>query len=160
MQFTIAAAALAFAATISAQNTTISNVTSITEVFTAYTTYCPVATELTFNGHTYTAHNATTLVITNCPCTVVAPVTTASSVICSTCAAPTSPSYVNSSAVATGGSVGTVSIATPAATTAATSPTSPPISSPPPITASSGNQIAALSAASLAGLLGLAAFFL
>jgi hypothetical protein len=43
-----------------------------TEVVTAYTTYCPKATEITHGGQTYTATEATTLTITNCPggCTI------------------------------------------------------------------------------------------
>ncbi|KAL8710846.1 MAG: hypothetical protein Q9220_004649 [cf. Caloplaca sp. 1 TL-2023] len=64
-----------------------------TEVVTAYTTFCPAATQITHGGVTYTvtsvrkAHTlrerhswlmqnpqATTLTITNCPCTVTKPV--------------------------------------------------------------------------------------
>ncbi|EKD13875.1 uncharacterized protein L3040_005509 [Drepanopeziza brunnea f. sp. 'multigermtubi'] len=67
------------------------SVVYITEVHTAYTTYCPASTELTFNGVTYTATESTTLVITNCPCTVIKPVVTSSYVECTTCSAP-SPS--------------------------------------------------------------------
>jgi hypothetical protein len=39
----------------------------VTEVVTAYTTYCPEATEITHAGETYTVSEATTLTITNCP---------------------------------------------------------------------------------------------
>ncbi|CAD0013215.1 unnamed protein product [Aureobasidium pullulans] len=39
-----------------------------TEIVTALTTYCPAATT---NGKTYTVSSATTLTITDCPCTVV-----------------------------------------------------------------------------------------
>ncbi|KAK3051422.1 hypothetical protein LTR09_007445 [Extremus antarcticus] len=48
-----------------------------TEVVTAWTTFCPKATEITHGGQTYTATEATTLVITNCPggCTVSYPAT-------------------------------------------------------------------------------------
>jgi len=46
-----------------------------TEVVTALTTYCPEATEITHNGKTYTVTSATTLTITNCPCTLTHPVT-------------------------------------------------------------------------------------
>jgi hypothetical protein len=45
-----------------------------TEVVTALTTYCPAATQLTHNGKTYTVTSATTLTITNCPCTITKPV--------------------------------------------------------------------------------------
>ncbi|KAI9048745.1 hypothetical protein LZ554_007576 [Drepanopeziza brunnea f. sp. 'monogermtubi'] len=67
-----------------------SNVTVVytTEIHTAYTTYCPASTELTFNGITYTATESTTLTITNCPCTVVKPVVTSTYVYCSTCSVP------------------------------------------------------------------------
>ena len=39
----------------------------VTEVVTAYTTYCPEPTEITHAGETYTVSEATTLTITNCP---------------------------------------------------------------------------------------------
>ena len=40
-----------------------------TIVTTAYTTYCPYATEVVQNGKTYTVTEATILTITDCPCT-------------------------------------------------------------------------------------------
>jgi len=124
-----------------------------TEVHTAYTTVCPASTEITFNGVTYTATESTTLTITNCPCTVVKPVTTTSSVYCNTCAYPTSaPVYTNSTtttaAGVTGTAVGTTSVA------------GYPTAAPSTISASSGNKVFAFSGASLAGLLGLAAYLL
>ncbi|KAL9602101.1 MAG: hypothetical protein Q9219_002097 [cf. Caloplaca sp. 3 TL-2023] len=61
-----------------------------TEVVTAYTTYCPASTQITHGGQTYTVTEATTLTITNCPCTVTKPVSSAPVVYCSTCP-PTSP---------------------------------------------------------------------
>lgn len=61
-----------------------SNVTYTTETVTALTTYCPEATQITHNGHTYTITSATTLTITDCPCTVTRPMTTSSTVICHT----------------------------------------------------------------------------
>lgn len=45
-------------------------VTVTTEVVTAYTTWCPGATEITHGSHTYTVTEATTLTITDCPCTL------------------------------------------------------------------------------------------
>jgi len=121
-----------------------------TEVYTAYTTVCPASTELTFNGVTYTATESTTLTITNCPCTVISPVTTSSVVYCTTCAIPTSaPVYPNSTTTAAGvTSVGTTSAA------------GYPTAAPSTITASGGNRVFAFSGASLAGLLGLAAYIL
>ena len=64
-----------------------------TEVVTAFTTYCPEATTFSHGGVTYTVtevrsvvttvypqqllteNQATTLTITNCPCTITKPVT-------------------------------------------------------------------------------------
>ena len=79
MQFTVASL-LALATSAAA----LSNVTYTTEVVTALTTYCPASTTLTHNGKTYTITEATTLTITDCPCTVTKPVTTATTVSCST----------------------------------------------------------------------------
>lgn len=39
----------------------------VTEVVTAFTTFCPEATQITHAGETYTVTEATTLTITNCP---------------------------------------------------------------------------------------------
>jgi len=145
MQYSlITLAALAASASASYYNGT---VVYTTEVYTAYTTVCPASTELTFNGVTYTATESTTLTITNCPCTVVKPVTTSSVVAPppvytnATTAVPTAP------ATTTKGAVGTTVV-----------PTSKPSSTP--IEASSGNKAFAFSGASLAGLLGLAAYLL
>ncbi|KAL8697010.1 MAG: hypothetical protein Q9201_007356 [Fulgogasparrea decipioides] len=56
-----------------------------TEILTAYTTYCPASTQITHGGQTYTVTEATTLTITNCPCTVTKPVISTPIVYCSTC---------------------------------------------------------------------------
>jgi len=61
-----------------------------TEVVTAYTTYCPEATEITHGGVTYTVTEATTLTITNCPCTVTKPV---SSAVVTSCTSTPVPVY-------------------------------------------------------------------
>jgi len=45
-----------------------------TQIVTALTTYCPAATQITHNGQTYTITEATTLTITDCPCTLTKPV--------------------------------------------------------------------------------------
>ncbi|KAH6874077.1 hypothetical protein B0T10DRAFT_499423 [Thelonectria olida] len=47
--------------------------TYTTEVVTAYTTYCPGPTTLSFNNKTYTVTEPTTLTVTNCPCTITKP---------------------------------------------------------------------------------------
>ena len=41
-----------------------------TQVVTALTTYCPSATVLSVNNKSYTITEATTLTITDCPCTI------------------------------------------------------------------------------------------
>jgi len=151
MQFSTLAVVSALAAAASANYN--GTVVYTTEVHTAYTTVCPASTELTFNGITYTATASTTLTITNCPCTIVKPVTTSSVVYCNTCAPVSTPVYANTTVPATTaaytskGSVGTTSVkVTPSAT--------------PTTIASSGADKLALSGASLAGVLGLAAYFL
>jgi len=78
MQFSVVAAALALVAGTNAyayKNTTAP--AYVTEVVTAYTTYCPEPTKITHGGKTYTVTKATTLTITDCPCTVTKPVSTA-----------------------------------------------------------------------------------
>ncbi|OHW94529.1 putative mmc protein [Colletotrichum incanum] len=123
------------------------NVTYVTEVVSSYTTYCPGPTVITHADKTYTITSATTLTITDCPCTVTKPVITSSVVKCDTCVHPTKNA--------------TLPIATPVvskttiAGTAAITPTKP--ASVP--TAGAG-KAAALSGAGLAGVLGLAAFVL
>lgn len=67
------------------------NVTYTTEIVTAYTTYCPSPTAITHGTHTYTVTEATTLTITNCPCTLTKPVYTAPIVPNSSPAAPVVP---------------------------------------------------------------------
>jgi hypothetical protein len=144
MQFTSALAVAALASTAAAwypaSNSSSVTVDYVTDVVTSYTTYCPEATTLTYNSVTYTITEPTTLTVTNCPCTIVKPVTT-SSVVATTSV----PVYYNTT---TPGSVGTTSVKASATPTPST------------ITTSGGNQVLALSGASLAGLLGLAAYVL
>lgn len=148
MQFA-AVAVLAIAATASASYSN-ETVVYTTEVHTAYTTVCPAATQLTYNGVTYTATASQTLTITNCPCTIVKPVVTSSVV------APTYVPVVYPTANAT---VVVPKPTTPAGTAAPTvAPTAKP--TPSPITANGANQVFALSGASLAGLLAVAAYLL
>lgn len=80
MRFIVAAAAAGLAAVAQAH----SNATYVTEVVTQLTTYCPAATQITHNGQTYTVTEATTLTITNCPCTVTKPVYSSVVTSCST----------------------------------------------------------------------------
>lgn len=151
MQFSTVAAVVALAATVSANYN--GTVVYTTDVYTAYTTVCPAATELTYNGVTYTATESTTLTITNCPCTIVKPVTTSSVV------APSSkPVYANTTIVATTTPVAPyTTIPTAVGTTSVKGSATP---TPSTIAASDANKAFALSGASLAGVLGLAAYFL
>ncbi|APA12180.1 predicted protein [Sclerotinia sclerotiorum 1980 UF-70] len=173
MQFSTVAIISALAASVAAtgNSSAPANATMpvvwVTDVVTAFTTVCPMATTLSFNGVTYTATESETVTITNCPCTVSKPVYTTSSVICNDCtAAPTAPAssapvssgpaYGNSTAPApttpvTGaGSVGTSSPSEPSATP----------SGPLTINTNNGNRVMAFSGASIAGFLAAAAFIL
>ncbi|TVY56236.1 Clock-controlled protein 6 [Lachnellula cervina] len=164
MQYSaVALLALAGAASAAVTNGTVAYTT---EVHTAYTTVCPASTQLTFNGVTYTATASTTLTITNCPCTIVKPVSTsaaayvpsdspkpsqmrsASGVIVPPAQYTNGTSPVVPAKTTPGGSVGTSS--------AKASGTA----SPSTISASGANKAMAFSGASLAGLLGLAAYIL
>jgi hypothetical protein len=84
MRYSVAALAFAAGAQAMAYNYS-SPAVYTTEVVTAYTTYCPEATEITHGGVTYHVSEATTLTITNCPCTVTKPVSSAVVTSCSTC---------------------------------------------------------------------------
>lgn len=65
-------------------STTMSHTMYTTEVLTALTTYCPSPTAITHGSMTYTITEATTLTITNCPCTVTKPVYSSVVTICHT----------------------------------------------------------------------------
>merc|ERR1712000_718834 len=93
MRFTAAVAAAGLAGAAVADhmgNSTMATSASdvyVTDVVTAYTTYCPNPTKITHKGETYTVSEATTLTITNCPggCTVTKPASSAVVSVCSTC---------------------------------------------------------------------------
>jgi len=121
------------------------NVTYVTDVVTAVTTYCPYATTLVHNGHTYTVTEATTLTITNCPCTITRPVTVSSVVACNSC-------YSNSTAPPP------YTATTPATIPAASSPSASYKPSPTSSTVTAGaGKAATLSGAGLVAVLGFAA---
>ncbi|KAF9774595.1 hypothetical protein IL306_007362 [Fusarium sp. DS 682] len=145
------AAALAFAAGVAAHA---KNVTYTTEVVTAYTTYCPGPTEIVHGDKTYTVTEATTLTITDCPCTVTKPVITTSAVVCHDCPAPPPAHHGYNSTIVpvypTGKPGKPGSPSGPGATPTAGAPTEVP-------TAGAG-KVAALSGAGLAAVVGLAAF--
>ncbi|RAL65445.1 hypothetical protein DID88_001012 [Monilinia fructigena] len=152
MQFSTVAIISALAAAVSANgnySTTVSAVW-VTDVVTSFTTVCPAATTLSYNGVTYTATKNETITITNCPSLpsvpTTAPVASGPVYGNSTAApAPTAP------ATSKGGSVGTT----------APAGSSPSASTTAPLTvANNGNRAMALSGVSLAGLLGVAAYLL
>jgi len=98
------------------------NVTYTTEVVTAYTTYCPEATTLTYANKTYTITSATTLTITDCPCTVSKPVLTSTVTACATCGpANNTASYVPPTTAAYTAPTGGYTTTTAAATASHTS---------------------------------------
>lgn len=105
-----------------------------TEVVQSYETYCAGPTDVYHNGKTYHVTEATTLTITDCPCTITKPVYTTSAVYCNTC-----------------GGAETYPTAYPNATT--------PKSYPTAVTAGAGRTVA-LSGAGLAAALGFFAFVL
>jgi hypothetical protein len=126
-----------------------------TEVVTAITTYCPGPTTLTHGSSTYTVTEATTLTISDCPCTIKKPVTVISSVVCSSgcpsSASTVAPSFQTTYSHAPSSSVGTVTRATSAPSSTKTSP---------PIQTAGAGKAAALSGGALAGVLGFAALVL
>ncbi|KAI0456910.1 hypothetical protein F5B21DRAFT_501910 [Xylaria acuta] len=167
MKFAIAAAALV--AGVSASYPAYSaapNVTYTTQVVTSYETYCPGPTQITYGTNTYTVTEATTLTITDCPCTVSVPVFTTSSVVCSTCSSSSVsvsvPAYPTVSVPAYPPANSSAVYPTPTpevpAGTGGVYPTTTPSTSPIP-TAGAG-KVATLSGAAFAGLMGLVAFAL
>ncbi|KAI1380886.1 hypothetical protein F4677DRAFT_203071 [Hypoxylon crocopeplum] len=154
MKFSVAA--VAFAAGVSATYPASNATAYTTEVVTSYETYCPGPTQITYGTNTYTVTEATTLTITDCPCTISKPIYTTSSVSCVTCtpvapvyptSAPAPPVYPNTTAPTTTAAYPTGGA--PGTTTSATS-----------IPTAGAGKAAALSGAGLAGLLGLAAALL
>lgn len=129
-----------------------------TSVLTAITTFCPGPTQITHAGKVYSITTATTLTISDCPCTVSVPVWTRTSTSCSTTATP---------AVTVSGAVSSVktSVVAPAGTT------SPSVSGWPagapsnttgvvaPFTGAA-DKMAVHAVAGLAGVAGLAAMLL
>jgi len=136
-----------------------------TEVVTAYTTYCPEATEITHGGVTYTVTEATTLTITNCPCTITKPVSSAVVTSCtSTPVAYSSAAPVYSSAPAYSApaySAPYVNASTPAYTPPAKTATGTGAYTAPVATfTGAANKAFAASGAGLAAVFGLAAYIL
>ncbi|ROT37716.1 hypothetical protein SODALDRAFT_340880 [Sodiomyces alkalinus F11] len=130
------------------------NVTYVTEVVSEYVTYCPEPTTITHGDHTYTVTEATTLTITDCPCTITKPVIISSVVSCHDCpsSVPIPPPVISipSNQTATWETV------------VPTLPVEPTPSDDQPITVptAGAGKLAALSGAGLAGVFGIAAFIL
>ncbi|KAK9450342.1 uncharacterized protein V1518DRAFT_205001 [Limtongia smithiae] len=80
-------------------STTLMYDVTTTEVVTEYTTYCPYATTFTEGNSTYTVTEATTLTITNCPCTRTSTYTTSTVTVCP-CTKTSSATTVASSTTA------------------------------------------------------------
>ncbi|KAI9167695.1 Clock-controlled protein [Paramyrothecium foliicola] len=132
------------------------NVTVVTEVVSSYVTYCPEPTQITHGDKTYTVTEATTLTITDCPCTITKPIITTSHVECVTCvphvptSVPAPPPPHNNATIpappppATNVPVPSSSVVPP-----------PPATTPP---ASGAGKAMAISGAGLAGVMALAAF--
>ncbi|KAJ4309135.1 hypothetical protein N0V84_011678 [Fusarium piperis] len=151
------AAALAFAAGVAAHAK--SNVTYTTEVVTAYTTYCPAPTEITHGGKTYTITEATTLTITDCPCTITKPVITTSAVVCHDCPAPPPVKGGNSTLVPVHPTGHPGKPSQPGQPQVPTGPVATPTGGAPSEVPTAGaGKVAALSGAGLAAVVGLAAF--
>ncbi|KAK9369884.1 hypothetical protein V1509DRAFT_617823 [Lipomyces kononenkoae] len=75
-------ASAASAAWVNGTTSTLEFETTTTEVVTAYTTYCPYPTTFVEQNKTYTVTEATTLTITNCPCTRTSVFTTSTVTVC------------------------------------------------------------------------------
>jgi hypothetical protein len=122
------------------------NVTIVTEVVDKYVTYCPEPTEITHGDKTYTVTEPGTVTITDCPCTITKPVVEETHEVCHDCveeppAKPEEP-------------VETPEVKPPPPTGGLPVPTPPAGGEDVPAGA------AKLSAAGLAGVVGLAAFIL
>ncbi|KAI6350636.1 hypothetical protein MCOR25_010524 [Pyricularia grisea] len=149
MQFSVAAVLAFAAAGVSASAFSNGTQVYVTEVVTALTTFCPVATEITAGGKTYTITSATTLTITDCPtgCTVTKPVYTSKVVECKTC---NGTAAVPPPAVPTKTGGASASVPVPVGTGSAT------VSKPPSVPTAAADKVA-LSGAALAGIVGFAA---
>jgi len=145
----------------------------VTTTVSEYTTYCPAPTTVVQGNMTYTVTEATTLTITNCPCSVSYPATTYTTMTLSStttyCPAPTTvtigpmTTYCPTPGTYTLPVVTVTPVAgsppTPApvaATTTAGTPIAPTASATAPITANGAEKVGA----GLAGLVGFAAMLL
>jgi len=144
-----------------------------TEVVTALTTYCPLATLLEHGGVTYTVTKPTTLTITNCPCTITHSSSSWTSVPTTTPVAPVVTAPVVTKPVYTTPVYTTPVYTTPSAapytyknaTTVvpyASAPSASKVTSSGPLqaTANAANNAIVRSGAALAGVVGAVAYLL
>ena len=156
MRFSTAVSALAAASSVSAYAYTNGTEFTTTEVVTSYTTFCPSPTEIVEGGKTYTVTEATTLTITDCPCTLTH---TYPAVPTTNVAVPigTAPVPIGTAPAGTGvipsGSYGNATIAPTAGM-----PTSAPSSTAPPFEGAANR--ATVAGGALVGLLGVVAYLL
>ena len=129
--------ASAVAVAVSAQNSTATTdpIDWIVDVVDSFPTVCPTATVIDYKGVKYPCAENETITITNCPCEVRRPVYAVPSVSCNNCTIPP----------------GSAGDGIPSGNNSTTTP---------PLVTNSANRALALSGASLAGLLGIAAFLL
>lgn len=109
-------AATATAYNVSSNFTTGYNVSTSTEIVTAYTTYCPGPTTFTEGSSTYTVTEPTTLTISDCPCTRTHTYSTAYVTVCPTSSGiavngPVASSSSSGPTLANGGSKHGLSVA-------------------------------------------------
>ncbi|GAB0136964.1 hypothetical protein EsDP_00005248 [Epichloe bromicola] len=135
------------AAAVGANAWSTTNVTVTTEVVDKYVTYCPGPTHITHGSKVYTVTEATTLTITDCPCTVTKPVITSSAVICQTCNGGNFPNTTAPIATGTGSAPPGVTV-------------TPTQSQPTAVPTAGAGKAAAFSGAGLAGIVAMAAFVL
>jgi hypothetical protein len=178
MRFSVAAASAALVAGAAAQYNSTAPV-YVTEVVTAFTTYCPEATSLVHNGVTYTVSEATTLTITDCPCTVTKPVSSSAAAVTSAVTSVAAVSSAESSVVVvastaaassavvvapiySNGTTGAASSVAPAGTAAASTAGSASSATGSPIATYTGaaNKAYSASGAGLAAIFGLVAYAL
>jgi len=153
MHFSSAVAVAALVAGVSAWK----NETYVTDVVTSYTTYCPEATTIVQGSKTWTVTEATTLTITDCPCTITKPVytSTTSSISCeeTTTSVYVAPVYTTTAAPY-------VNATTSCIETSYTATGTGVWTSSPAVFTGAANKAFTASGAGLAGLLGLAAYIL
>jgi len=164
MRFSIALTALA--ASVASASYGYGNTTAYTttEVVTSFTTFCPGPTQITHGTQVYTVTSATTLTITNCPCTLtktyssVPPPATPPAVAptVTTPAPPVTPVPTGTAPVGTGSSS---SVVYGNSTVPNVVPPSTPSTAAPSFETGSANR-ATVAGGALAGVLGMVAYLL